>query len=139
MSPGELFLLAETWEELLRDMSDVSFSEAVKTHCRESKFFPVPADILTAHEYTPSPPAIAIPEHTNSPEEHRRAAVSREMFFASMRGDVRAKEFFSCDTGDWDDKDAIARGVLGEKYPGEKERRRGDVLSVGEAIGVILQ
>jgi hypothetical protein len=123
MSHEELQAISMAWAELCDSLSDEQFIAACKTHLRESRFFPCPADILTAHENTPPQyPAIAIPEHTSSPEEQHRSAVTAAMVFASMRGkDARAKVFFNL--GTWEEKDAFARDVLGDEYPAPEQRR----------------
>ena len=140
MSPEELILLAEVWTELLSDMSDGNFTEAVRTHCRQSKFFPVPADILKAYDDATQayrPELCALPEQTSSAEEKHRNAVNSAMVMASLSGNINAKAFFTLET--WEEKERLARIVLGDKYPEGKERRHNGVLSVSEALGRIVQ
>ena len=135
MSQEELQAMTLAWTELCDYLSDDQFIAACKSHLRESKFFPCPADILKAHEDAlPAYPTMtALPEATNSPEERHRSAVSAAMCFRGL-SDPRAREFFSLP--DWDAKDTFARSILGSKYPepGKFVSHRGPV-SLSEMIG----
>lgn len=105
------------WAELCRDLTDEQFIEACKAHLRESRYFPCPADILKAHADMPPQRSeiLAIPEQTQSPEEYHRGAVSSAMILAVMQKHPQAKDFFAAEN--WSDKERIARGVLGARYP----------------------
>lgn len=137
ISANELQVLAEAWAELCSGLTDDEFSAAVRVHCRESKFFPCPAEILQIHEdsYCPRPALAALTETTSSQEEAHRSAVSASMCLLAIDA-PEAKEFFRLT--DWAEKDTFARRLLGEKYPepGERDekpegkcpRKLGDVL-----------
>lgn len=134
MSHEELQAIALAWAELCHDLTDDAFIAACKAHLRESKFFPCPADILKAYEdalplYPHMP---ALPEHTSSPEEQHRSAINAAMCLLSLNN-PEARKFFSMT--DWEDKGALARRVLGAKYPepGKFSARRGPV-SLGSVI-----
>ncbi|MDR2488753.1 MAG: hypothetical protein LBD42_04600 [Desulfovibrio sp.] len=127
--------MAAAWTELCFDLNDEQFIVACKAHLRGSKFFPCPADILKAYEdamplYTQM---TALPEYTHSPEEAHRSAVSAAMCIMSL-SNPEAKKFFAMN--DWEDKDALSRRMLGEKYPEQLKpvSRRGPV-SIGSFVG----
>lgn len=116
--------MVAAWTELCRDIPDDAFIEACKAHLRASPYFPVPANILKAHaEAVPNRPPMfpALEEHTQSPDECHKQAVCAAMFSASMAGITRAKEFFRPGM-DWAGKDALARDVLGGRYPEDNQR-----------------
>ena len=124
VSQDELQVLAMAWIELCEKLTDEQFIAACKAHMRESRFFPCPADILTAHEEAPPPPlpAFELPKHTSSPEERHRSNVTAAMVFAHVvHRNERVRGFFDLDT--WEKKDAFARDVLGDEYPAPEQRR----------------
>ena len=133
MSPQELQVLAPSWAELCLDLSDNDFIAACKAHLRSSKFFPCPADILTAAEslWSTQPALEALPPAVdNDPDEHRRSAISSSMIIQAMRN-PEAKQFFEMDN--WQDKDALARKILGDKYPEPGSvRPNGATVTVGD-------
>ena len=125
MSADELHLLGLTWADLLADLSDGDFEAAARQHCRGSRFFPTPADILSAHEGRPRPrPEFALPERTRTDEDAHWDAVCAAMLLASVGGNPKARAFFVTLGGSRAERDALAREVLGRRYPtrGDAER-----------------
>ena len=117
MSADELHLLGLTWSDLLGDLSDEDFEAAARHHCRGSRFFPTPADILAAQEARPRPrPAFALPERTRTDEDAQWDGVCAAMLLASVGGNPRARDFFAAGRGRAE-RDALAREVLGRRYP----------------------
>jgi hypothetical protein len=133
MSPEELRLLVESWEEICRDLPDGDFIDACKAHLRESKFFPCPADIVRAYEdsvsrYQP----LEIPPITGSAEEEHRAEVCARMCVLGLDNPA-IRKFFKI--AGWKDRLVFARLILGDKYPepGEREYSR-SAVNIGSLL-----
>lgn len=59
---NEFPLLVEDWADLCAGIADEDFTAACKLHKARSTFFPVPANIITAHEeLKPHAPMTALP------------------------------------------------------------------------------
>lgn len=85
---NEFPLLVEDWAELCAGISDADFTAACKLHKMRSAFFPVPANIITAHEeLKPHAPMAALPE----PPESKTPGLGR-LVFEAFRGDQAAKD-----------------------------------------------
>lgn len=85
---NEFPLLVEDWAELCAGISDEDFAAACKLHKMNSKFFPVPADIIAAHEeLRPHARMAALPE----PPENKTPGLGR-LVFEAFRGDQSAKD-----------------------------------------------
>lgn len=84
----ELPLLVENWTDLCADISDADFAAACKLHLQRSKFFPCPADIITAAgECRPVQSLVALPE----PPEDKTPGLGM-LVVAAIRGDHAAQE-----------------------------------------------
>lgn len=85
---NEFPLLVQTWTDLCGDISDADFSAACMLHMSRSKFFPCPADIITAAgECRPAQSMAALPE----PPEDKTPGLGM-LVVAAIRGDIAAQE-----------------------------------------------
>ena len=85
----EFPLLVETWADLCGDISDENFTAACRLHLARSKFFPCPAEIITAaEECRPVCPAIPLP----APPERKTEGIGY-IYRDAFRGDVDARSF----------------------------------------------
>ena len=77
LGSSEATLLAENWHDLLDDLADGDFDAAVRHHCKTSRYFPTPADILKAHVERPRKPCVysALSERTFTAEDAQWNAV----------------------------------------------------------------
>lgn len=116
MGKGELHLLALNWIDLLGELSDDDFEASVRHHCRGSRFFPTPADILQAHNDRPRQRLDALPERSWTEDDRHWNAVCAAMLIPSVNGNTKAREFFASGRS-WAERDALAREVLGRRYP----------------------
>jgi hypothetical protein len=133
MSPEELRLMVESWEEVCRDIPDAGFVAACKVHLREGRFFPCPADIVKAYEDSvPRYQPFEIPAVTSSEEEEHRADVSAKMCALGLEN-PEVSEFFRF--SDWKVRLAFARRVLGRKYPGRKKAPSRGPVSAAIILG----
>ena len=123
MSADELHLLSLTWVDLLADLSDEDFEAAARHHCRGSRFFPTPADILSAHEGRPRQRPAALPERTWTGDDRHWNAVCAAMLVPSVNGNAKAREFFKSGRSR-EEREDMAREVLGRSYPTRDDAAR---------------
>lgn len=112
-------MLSRSWEELCDELSDEEFVVACKSHMRESRFFPCPADVIRAHrlEEARRRPVTAAPlEPGPSPQERHRSAICAAVCALSL-ANPKARRFFTIP--DWGERMRLARQLLGSSFPGE--------------------
>ena len=85
----EFPLLIDTWAEVCGGIRDEDFSSACRLHLSRSRFFPCPADILSAaEECRPARAQYALPETP----EHKTIGLGKAVR-AALSGDVGAREY----------------------------------------------
>ena len=139
---SDLEVISRTWAETFQVMADHDFRAALTHHRRVSGYWPTEADIFKAHAERPREcVAYALPERTWTESDGHWNAVCAAMVGHSIRGNARAREFFDGGRGR-EERDMIAREVLGEKYPKFRDsgRERHTRVSSGPRhISEILQ
>ena len=94
---AEFEVLVRTWADVLEGVSDAEFQAGIRAVMRESRFFPVPADVMRAVEAArrsiPATPLEALPESTMTFDENCALGLLEcSKILANMRGKMDARK-----------------------------------------------
>ncbi len=127
MSPIELEALTSIWDPLCLPLSDEQLRLACQKHSASSAQFPLPVHILQAHrELEARKVTDTGPVYEPISEHHaqQNLVCLAMLTYATLSGDPKglAKRFFSMGE-EWNIRDALAKEILGPKYPHVKTVR----------------